>query len=138
MIARSVPYATIRYILGVTGEGRPQLLKDPALLISWVDYVFINSDEGVRAWLLSNPVLKNPLDLLVYCDRVPGNNRPVKPPLRRNHYFAETAVANSAPDTGAPRGGALPPGTRAEAGEQPAQETPDPSFSTAFGMPSDV
>ena len=74
MIARSVPYDTIRYILGATGEGRRQLREDPALPISWVDYVFIDSDEGVRAWLLSNPVLEDPLDLLVYCHRVLGNN----------------------------------------------------------------
>ena len=35
-------------------------------------------------------------------------------------------------------GGAPQPGTRAEVGEQQAQETPDPSFSTSFGAPSDV
>ena len=138
MIARSVPYDTIRYILGATGEGRQQLREDPALPISWVDYVFIDSDEGVRAWLLSNPVLEDPLDLLVYCYRVPGNNRPVTPPLRRHHYLAQNAVANWARDPGAPRGGAPQPGTRAEAGEQQAQETPDPSFSPLFGVPSDV
>ena len=56
MIARSLPYDTIRYILGATGQGRRQQREDPALPISWVDYVFIDSDEGVRAWLLSNPV----------------------------------------------------------------------------------
>ena len=111
---------------------------DPALPISWVDYVFIDSDEGVRAWLLSNPVLEDPLNLLVYCYRVPGNNRPVTPPLRRHNYLAENAIANWARDAGAPRGGAPQPGTRAEAGEQQAQETPDPSFSTSFGAPSDV
>jgi len=32
-----------------------------------IDYVFIDSDETVRAWLLSNPVLDDPLDLMVYC-----------------------------------------------------------------------
>ena len=106
--------------------------------ISWVDYVFIDSDEGVRAWLLSNSVLEDPLDLLVYCHRAPGNNKPVTPPLRRHNYLAENAVANWARDVGAPRGGAPQPGTRAEAGEQQAQETPDPSFSTSFGAPCDV
>ena len=90
------------------------------------------------AWLLSNPVLEEPLDLLVYCHRVPGNNRPGTPPLRRHNYLAENAVANWAHDAGAPRGGAPKLGTRAEAGEQQAQETPDPSFSTSFGAPSDV
>ena len=36
MIARSVPYDTIQYILGATGEGRRQLREDPALPISWI------------------------------------------------------------------------------------------------------
>ena len=103
-----------------------------------VDYVFIDSDKGVRAWLLSNPVLENPLDLLVYCHRVPGNNRPVTPPLKRQNYLAQNAIANWAYDTGAPKGGARQPGTRAEAGEQQGQETPDPSFSTSFGAPSNI
>ena len=92
----------------------------------------------MRAWLLSNPVLEDPLDLLVYCHRVPGNNRPVTPPLQRHNYLAESAVANWARDAGGPRGGAPQTGTRAEAGEQQAQETPDPSFSISFGAPSDV
>ena len=138
MMARSVPYDTIRYILGTSGEGRRQLREDPALPISWVDNVFIDSDEGVRAWLLSNPVLEHRLDFLVYCHRVPGHNRPVTPPLRRHNYLAENAVANWASDTGAPRGGARQPGTRAEAGEQQGQESPDSSFSTSFGARSDV
>ena len=34
MIARTVPYDTIRYILGATGEGRRQLREDPTLPIS--------------------------------------------------------------------------------------------------------
>ena len=106
--------------------------------ISWVDYVFIASDEGVRAWLLSNPVLEDPLDLLVHCHRVLGNNRPVIPPWRRHNYLAENAVANWARDSGAPRGGAAQLGTRAEADKQHAQETPDPSISTSFGAPSEI
>ena len=32
-----------------------------------MDYVFIDRDEPVRAWLLSNPMLDGPLDLMVYC-----------------------------------------------------------------------
>ena len=136
MIARSGPYDRIRYILGATGEDRRQLRKDPALPISWVDYVIIDRDEGVRAWLLSNPVLEDPLDLLVYCHRVPGNNRPVTPSLWRHNHLAQNAVAKWACDAGAPRGGAPQPGTRAEAGEHQAQKTPDHSFSTSFGAPS--
>ena len=75
---------------------------------------------------------------MVYCHRVPGNNTPVTPPLRRHNYLAENAGANWARDAGASRGGAPQPGTRPEAGEQQAQETPDPSCSTSFGATSDV
>ena len=57
----------IRYILGATGAGRQQLRLDPGAQLSYIDYVFIENDEDVRAWLLSNPVLDDPLDLLVYC-----------------------------------------------------------------------
>ena len=138
MIARFVQYDTIRYILGITGESRRQLRKDPTLQISGVDYVFIDSAEWVRASLLSNPVLEDLLDLLVYCHRVPGTTRPVTPPFQRQNYLAENAVANWARDAPTPRGGAPQPGTRAEAGKQQAQETPHPSFSMSFGGPSDV
>ena len=138
MIARSVPYQLIRYKLVATGEGRLQLHEDPAQPISWVDYVFINSNEGVRAWLLSNPVLENPLNLLVYGHRVPRNNRPLKQPLWRHNYLTKDAVTNWASDARAPIVGVSQPGIRADAGEQQAQETPDPSFSTSFGAHSDA
>ena len=49
MIARTVLYDTIQYILGATGEGRRQLREDPAMPISCVDYILIDSDEGVMA-----------------------------------------------------------------------------------------
>ena len=90
------------------------------------------------AWLLSNSLLEDPLHLLVYCHRVLKNNRPVTQPLRRHIYLAQNAVANWARDAPAPRGGAPQPGTRGEAGEQQAQETLDPSFTTLFGALSDV
>jgi len=31
-----------------------------------LDYVPINSDETIRAWLFSNSILDDPLDLMVY------------------------------------------------------------------------
>ena len=73
MIARSVPYDNIRYILGATGEGHRQLHEDLALPILWVDYLFINSDERVTTGLLSNPVLEYLLDLWVYGESCPGD-----------------------------------------------------------------
>jgi len=72
MIYRSVPHHRIHYILGATGKGCRRLRSSRMRLLDSLDYVFIDSDETVRAWLLSNSVLDDPLDLLVYCysDRV--------------------------------------------------------------------
>jgi len=52
IIARTVPHNAIRYILGATGEGRNQLRLHPAYQLSYIDYMFIEIDEGVGAWLL--------------------------------------------------------------------------------------
>jgi len=51
-----------------------------------MDYVFIDSNETVRALLLSNPVLDNPLDLMVYCYCHQGSDRHDTPALRRVDY----------------------------------------------------
>jgi len=40
-----------------------------------MDYVFIDSDETVRAWLLSNQMLDGMLDLMVYCYRDRSSER---------------------------------------------------------------
>ena len=69
MIRRNVSGARLRYILGATGEGRRKLRESPNLPISDIDYVFINSDETVRVWLLLNTVVEDLLDLLVYYRR---------------------------------------------------------------------
>jgi len=73
MISRNVSNDRIRYILGATGEGRRRLRRVPSEQVSCIDYVFIDSDETVRAWLLSNPVLDDPLDLMIYCYRDEGD-----------------------------------------------------------------
>jgi len=67
MISRTLPNDRIRYKLGPNGEGRRRLRRVPYERVSCIDNVFIDSDEKVRAWLLSNPVLNNPLDLMIYC-----------------------------------------------------------------------
>ena len=91
MIQRTIQETRIRYILGATGEGCQQLRRSPMLPISWVEYVLIDSDETARAWLLSNPVLDDPLDLLVYCDRVNRDGAVTRagatPPKKRNEYL---------------------------------------------------
>jgi hypothetical protein len=98
MIYRSISHHRIRYILGATGEGRRRLRRTPGAVLNNIDYVFIESDETVRAWLLSNPVLDDPLDLLVYCYRDRHDKRAVTPPLHRINYLHKTAVRDWARD----------------------------------------
>jgi len=63
-----------------------------------MDYVFIDSDETVRAWLLSNSVLDDPLDLMVYGYRDQGSVRQDTPALSRVHYHNQNVVRNWAHD----------------------------------------
>jgi len=69
-----------------------------------MDYVFIDSDETVRASLLSNPVLHDPLDLIVYCYRDRGSERQDIPVLRRVDYLNQNDVRNWAHDPAQPIG----------------------------------
>ena len=98
MIYRSVPHHRVRYILGATGEGHRRLRRSPMRELDSMDYVFIDSDETVRAWLLWDPVLDDPLDLMVYCYRDRGSERQDTPGLRRVHYLNQNDVRNSAHD----------------------------------------
>ena len=63
-----------------------------------MDYVFIDSDETVRASLLSNPLLDDPLDLMVYCYRDRGSERQGIPAPRRVAYLHQNEVRNWAQD----------------------------------------
>jgi len=94
IISRTVPHRVIRYILGATGEGRQPLRLHSGAQLSYIDYIFIKNDENVRAWLLSNPVLEDPLDLLVYCHRPETQGRLPTPPLSGRNYLRENAIAN--------------------------------------------
>jgi len=91
-ISRRVPHNAIRYILGATGEGRKELCLHPAFPLSYINYVLIENDEDVRAWLVSNPVLEDPLDLLVYCHRRYTADRVPTPALRRHNYLPVTGA----------------------------------------------
>jgi len=99
MITRSIRHVTIRYILGGTGEGRRLLQDYPNTPLWWINYVFINDDEAVRAWLLSNPVLEDPLDLLIYSHRPNSVGRKPTPALRGHNYLVPGAVTNWANET---------------------------------------
>jgi len=109
----------IRYILGATGQGRQQLRLHPGAQLSYIDYVFSENDEDVRAWLLSNLVLDDRLDLLVYCHRPETPGRLPTPPLRGHNYLRENAIANWA-STAAP-------GNGIQAARSDARTDPGPS-----------
>ena len=82
MITRSIRHETIRYILGATGEGRRLVREYPNTLLLWINDVFIDDYEAVRAWLLSNPVVEDTLHLLIYCHRPNKVSREPTPALR--------------------------------------------------------
>jgi len=78
--------------------------------------MFIENDQVVRAWLLSNPVLEDRLDLLVYCHRPATPERLATQPLRGDDYLHGNAVANWGQHA-AGRHGLLAP--RGDAGADP-------------------
>jgi len=104
IIARTVPHNAIRYILGATGEGCKELCLHPAFPLSYINYIFIENDEDVRAWLMSNAVLEDPVDLLVYCHGRYTADRVPTPPLRRYNYVPQNAIAHWARQAGAGTG----------------------------------
>jgi len=63
-----------------------------------IDYVIIDRDETVRDRLLSNPVLDDLLDIMVYCYRDWGSERQDTPELRRVDYLNQNNVRKWAHD----------------------------------------
>jgi len=63
-----------------------------------MDCVFFDKDETVRGSHLANPVIDDPLDLMVYyyCDR--GSERHDTPALRTVDYLNQNPVQNWAHD----------------------------------------
>jgi len=129
-ISRTVPHNAIRYILGATAEGRKELCLHPAFQLSYINSVFIENDEDVRARLLSNAVLEDPLDVLVHCHHRYTADRVPTPPLRRDNYLPENAVADWAQQAGArtviqaPRKEVRPDPGPANAGGNQANDSP--------------
>jgi len=74
-----VPSDSIRYIFGAIGEGRRELHEDPTHALYYSNYIFIQSDENVRTWRLSNQPNEDPLDVLVYGHRPSTPARPAIP-----------------------------------------------------------
>jgi len=92
MIYRSVPHHRIRYILDATGEGRRRLGRSPMRELDSMDYVLIDSNETVRAWLLSYHVLDDRLDFMVSCYGDRGSEWQDTPALRRVDYLNQNDV----------------------------------------------
>jgi len=142
IISRTVSHNALHYILGATSEGRKELCLDPAFPLSYINYVLIENDEDISAWLLSNLVLKDPLDLLVYCHRQYTVDRVPTAPLRRHNYLPENAIANWARQAGARTGiQALRKEVRPDPGPANAggnQANDSPLFLSVSSSPSDV
>jgi len=148
MISRNVPNDRIRDILGATGEGRRRLRRVSSERVSCIDYVFIDSDETVRAWLLSNPVLNDPLDLMIYYYLDEGDTRPPTPSLSAHQYQHEDAVADWADSAGGHPGNMyyrapyVPPGfdygNANRSGDQQDGDTSSVSLPGSSGSSSDV
>jgi len=112
MMMRSIRHETIRYILGARGEGRQPLGDYPNMPLWWINCVFIEDNKVVRAWLRSNPVLEDPLDLLIHCHGPNNVSREPTPALRGQNYLVPGAVTNWANESIARdqlRGGSLHP-----------------------------
>ena len=120
MIVRWVPVRRIRYILGAKGEGCRSLRQCPTEALSVLDFIFIEGSETMRAWLLSNPVDRDPLDLLLYCHRDEGDARGETPALRGRPYVGEDAVSDMASDAD-PTAGQMH--TRASAADAGSDDT---------------
>ena len=99
-----MPHNAVRYILGATGDVRQQLHMHPGFQLSYIEYVSIESDQDVRPWLLSNPVLEDPLDLTVYCHRPASSERAAPPPLSGHNNLPENSIPKWAPQAGARTG----------------------------------
>jgi len=131
-ILRYIPSDSIRYLFGATGEGRRELREDPTYALHYSNYIFIQSDEDVRTWLLLNQPNENPLDVLVYCHRPSTPARPATPPEPRHRYLAPNAVSNWAnalaghnvnPDAQL-KGKAIPMNSTEACGSQNPQDCP--------------
>jgi len=103
-IYKFLPHYRIRYILGATGEGRRWLHRSPMHELDRMDYVVIDRNETVRPGLLSNPMLDDRLDLMVYCYRDRGSERQDTAALSRVDYLNQNDVRNWAHDPAQPIG----------------------------------
>jgi len=123
---------TIRYKFGATGEGRCDLREDPTHALHYSNYIFIQSDENVRTWLLSNQPNEDPLDVRVYCHRPSTPARPATPPEQRHRSLAPNAVSNcpnalagcNVNPAAQPKAKAIPMNSTKASGSENTQDSP--------------
>ena len=121
MIYRKIHHHRIRYIIGATSEGRAKLRTSPNDPLTFLESIFIYNDEGVRTRLLSNSVLDDLFELMVYCYLDRNDNRQNMAEPRVFLYLIEDAVRNWARDLAARIGQvhfrALQPDARPDSGQ---------------------
>jgi len=131
-ILRCVPSDSIRYIFDATGKGRRELREDPTHALHYSNYIFIQTDEDVGSWILSNQPNEDPLDVLVYCHRPSTPARPATPPEPSHRYLAPNAVSHWANalagcnvnPAAQPKGKAIPMNSTNASGSQNPQDSP--------------
>jgi len=101
MIYRKIYHRQIRYIIGATSAGCAKLSTSPNDPLTLVDSICVYNDENVRTWLLSNSVLDDPLEPIVYCYRPRNDKRLNTAEPRVLPYLGEDAVRNWAHDPAA-------------------------------------
>ena len=94
MISRNGTNDRIRYILGATGEGHGRPHGVSVEHLSCIDYVFIDNNELLRSWLLSNLVLDDPLDLMIYYYSDESDDRLKTLWLKTHYYLGEDPVSD--------------------------------------------
>ena len=121
IIYRCVPHHEISYIIGATGEGGRRLRRHPNEPFSFIEYIFIESDEDVRTWLVSKSGLDVPLDLLLYCYHDRSDERQDTAAPRSLLYLDQEAIRLWARDPaariGQPHFRALEPDARPASGQ---------------------
>jgi len=78
-----------RYLIGATGEGATRLRQDPEDPLPLHRLIFLNSDDDIRAWFLTNNG-HDLLDLMVLESRPEDEEDPdetPEPPDRRHTFF---------------------------------------------------
>jgi len=101
MLYSKIHQRRICYIIGATSKARAKLRTSPNDPLTFVGSIFSYNNEDVRTWHLSNSVLDDPLDLIVYCYRDRNDNRPNTAEPRVLRYLGEDAVGNWSRDPAA-------------------------------------